>query len=147
MYIDEFSKFEPGTTVRLDTNISENVVDLRSVGGNVDKVLNVIGKVVEAFNTLTSMQIDVVTADNAALTTNPVVVGSSGAILLANLALGKTFSIAVAPQNLKRYLGLKYTRVGTANTTGKVEAYAAVDVRINGMVSNASGEGLKTFTQ
>lgn len=72
----------------------------------------------------TSTQFEVIIADDAALTSNVTVVGSSGAIATANLTLGKNIAVRINPlvgSLGKRYMGARYTVVGT-NSAGKVTA-------------------------
>lgn len=134
MYLDKGNEFEPGTTLRTNGLISENVVDGVAPGIIEDAV--VAGKVVEAFNNATSVECQVVTADNAALSTNPVVLGSTGTITLASglWALGKQFFIRLKRVKTKRYTGLKWVIVGTAPTTGKVQAQLSPEMRLDGEV-------------
>lgn len=79
-------------------------------------------RIPEAFNNLTSLQIDFVGADNAALTTNAVVLATK-TILLAALTVNSlhAFGSLAAGAN-KRYFGVKFTVSGTAPTLGKVIA-------------------------
>lgn len=85
-------------------------------------------QVTQDFATLTSLTIDVVTADNAALTTNPVVLATTGAIPVATLKAGYKPNPRIFPDGtVKEYLGLKYTVTGTTATTGKVTAALATE--------------------
>jgi hypothetical protein len=69
-----------------------------------------------------TLKAELVMADNAALTTNLVVLQDSGAIAVASLTAGYQFRLGITVGVSKRYLGLRYT-VGTANmTAGKVTA-------------------------
>jgi hypothetical protein len=85
-------------------------------------------QVTEAFNTLTSLEVQVVTADNAALSSNPVVLGTSGPVALALLQPGYKFNPRIFPDGVvKEYLGLIYVRVGSNATTGKITAAVATE--------------------
>ncbi len=121
------------------TVVSTNTIDL-STGGTPTGQLRDIGEgndlskaravVTVAFNNLTSLQIDIVQADDAALTVNVTSIGSSGPILLANLTAGALFEIEINARIGKlgqRYMGLRYTVVGTAPTTGSVFADFGLD--------------------
>lgn len=69
--------------------------------------------------------VDLVTADNAALTTNLVVIQSTQAIGYATLVAGYEFTIGgTIPRGLTadRYLGLRYTIAGATTTAGTVTA-------------------------
>lgn len=88
----------------------------------------------------TSTKFEVVIADDAALTTNVESVGDSGAILTADLTLGKLIAVPIRPKvgSLgRRYMGARYTVVGT-NSTGKVTADIVHDIQ-DGKKFYASG--------
>lgn len=113
------------------TAISTNVVDLGVAGtpyGGKAALHQDIGKgtkvpiliqVTEAFTNLTSLTIAIETG--AAVTLATVVISKS--ILLADLVLGYQFVINVLPNEIdERYLGCRYTVVGTAPDAGKITA-------------------------
>lgn len=80
-------------------------------------------QVTETFLTLTSLTIELVTADNAALSTNPVTLGTTGAIAVAALVAGYKFQPRILPDGvIKEYLGLVITRAGSNATAGKITA-------------------------
>lgn len=80
--------------------------------------------VVEDFATLTSLEVQIIGADNEALTTNPVVIESSGAIPVASLKAGtRQFRGKLNPSSKKQYYGFKYVVDGSNATAGKVTAY------------------------
>jgi hypothetical protein len=71
-----------------------------------------------ASNPITSMTIEIIAADNAALTTNPVVLASTS-VLAAALTANSLHRIgALKAGSPKRYLGCKFTPVGGNATTG-----------------------------
>lgn len=144
MYLDAETQLEAAGAVKLSGDISENVVDLGAPGGAYESNAFVFIKVTEAFNTCTTVQADLVTDDAAALTSAPVILASTGSIARATWAAGATFVLPirfpVTGAGMKRYVGLKWTTTGTANTTGKVKAWVATDVRMIGAVWNASGD-------
>jgi hypothetical protein len=113
------------------TAISTNVVDMGVAGTpygaaaalNADKgkgnYVPILVQVTEAFNTLTSLVITIETGSTASLGT----VLSSQTIALAGLTVGKQLAVQVLPQGAtERYLGARYTVVGTNPTLGKVTA-------------------------
>lgn len=72
----------------------------------------------------TSVEFQLVTADNVALTTNPVVILSTGAVAVASLTADKRIMAAALPKaDYKHYLGLRIVRVGTNVTAGSVTAF------------------------
>lgn len=109
------------------TAVSTNTIDLTNArdlfeGNDLVKLRSLI---TVAFNNLTSLTIDIIQADDTALSSNVTVVGSSGAIPLASLTLGKRFVVEGNPRIAstgQRYLGARYTVTGTAPTTGSVLA-------------------------
>lgn len=87
-------------------------------------------QVVQSFNTLTSLTITLETADNAALSTNAVVLATSGAIPLASLVAGFRPNFRHMPEGtVKEFLGLRFTVAGTAPTLGQITAALATEVQ------------------
>jgi hypothetical protein len=134
MYVDKKLQLESGATLRVNGSISPVILTGDDAQAHVSygaKAAVVIA-VTEAFNTMTSIQIDLVTADNAALTTNPVVLASTGAVPLSEVnAVGRELVMPL-PDNAPRIranTGLRYTVVGTPPTTGKVQANIVPDYR------------------
>lgn len=108
--------------------ISTNVLDTNpATGGNsgnqpidigAGEELDVAFAVGTAFAGLTSLECQIVTADDAAISTNVQVITSSGAIPLAQLTAGKQFSVCVdrsAPYTVRRYLAVRYVIVGAGS--------------------------------
>jgi len=113
------------------TAISTNVVDLGVAGtpyGGKAALHQDIGKgakvpiliqVTETFTNLTSLTIAIETGAAATLAT--VVISKS--VLLADLVAGYQFPVDVLPNEIdERYLGVRYTVVGTAPDAGKITA-------------------------
>jgi len=123
------------------TAVSTDTVDLsvaRDMGEGGDLYMNFA--MTEAFAGGTSTNFEVIIADNAALSSNVVVIGASGAIATADLTLGKNVAVRLNPQIAslgKRYLGARYTVSGT-NSAGKVTADIVMDVQ-DGKKFYASG--------
>lgn len=88
-------------------------------------------QVVEDFATLTSLTITLETADNAALSSNAVVLASSGALAAAVLLAGykPSFLRYMPDATMKAFLGLRYTVGGSNATTGKMTAAIATEVQ------------------
>ena len=107
------------------TAVSTDTIDLsqaRDMGEGGEITMNFA--MTEAFAGGTSTKFEVIIADNAALTSNVQVVGSSDAVTTANLTLGTNVAVRINPligSLGKRYMGARYTVVGT-NTAGKVTA-------------------------
>jgi hypothetical protein len=123
------------------TAVSTDTVDLsvaRDMGEGGDLYMNFA--MTEAFAGGTSTNFEIIIADNAALSSNVQVIGASGAIVTADLTLGKNVAVRLNPQIAllgKRYLGARYTVSGT-NTAGKVVADIVMDVQ-DGKKFYASG--------
>ena len=101
--------------------------DSKDVGraGDIPLVI----QVVESFNTLTSLTIDLQTDDSsgfgAARSLYQIVVP------LADLKLGYQTPVITLPQKTKRYLRVNYTVTGTAPTAGKITAGVVAGVQTN----------------
>ena len=114
------------------TAVSTNTIDLGSArdAGEGNDLLKLRAELTVAFNNLTSLTINAIQADDAALSTNVTVIGSSGPIPLASLTLGKRLEIelnARIGQVGQRYLGAQYVVTGTAPTTGSIVADFGAD--------------------
>lgn len=122
------------TVTGTDTSVlSTNTVDLgvaRDLGEGIDMpVLRT--QVMTSFAGATSVEIQAIVADNAALSTNVTVIGSSGAIPLASLTAGARFVIDLNPRigsKGKQYLGARYVIVG-AGTAGAVFSDFGLEVQ------------------
>ena len=107
------------------TAVSSDTIDLsvaRDIGEGHDLYMNFA--MTEAFAGGTSTTFEVIIADNAALSSNVTVVGSSNAVATASLTLGANVAVRINPligSLGKRYIGARYTVFGT-NTAGKVTA-------------------------
>lgn len=97
--------------------LSTNTIDLlqnRDIGEGEGIYMR--SQVLTAVAGATSIAIEVVVADDAALSTNLTVVDSTGAIPLASLTAGSRFGLRMNPRLAslgRRYLGARYTIVGT----------------------------------
>lgn len=112
--------------------LSTNTVDLgvaRDLGEGKDLYARV--QVVTAFTGLTALTVDVIAADDAGLTSNVAVIGSTGSIPVASLTAGARFAAEVNPRLAskgQRYVGLRYTPTGTG-TAGAVTGDIGVEVQ------------------
>jgi hypothetical protein len=104
--------------------LSTNTVDLTKArdlfeGNDLIKLRALI---TVAFTGLTALTVEIIQADDAALSSNVTVVGSSGAIPVANLGAGKRIEVegnSRIGSTGQRYLGVRYTPTGTG-TAGAI---------------------------
>ena len=113
-----------------DTELSTYSIDL-SASKNLSKGKQLYFVVlIETAFTVATVNFQVVTADNAALTSNLVVQMETGAIAYASLTEDRVpivIPIGSAIDTEDQYLGLRYTLVGGGAETGKVIAFLAFD--------------------
>ena len=139
--IDAFNVFSGGfsaagaTTYQTVTGasavVSANSFDTTGAsptGQNIDlgkgEEMDIVAQVGTAFAGLTALEVQFISADDAALTTNVTVLGSTGAVPVANLGAGQQVVLATPvadPRTVRRYDGLRYVPTGTG-TAGTVFA-------------------------
>lgn len=123
------------------TAVSTDTIDLslnRDIGEGENLFMNFA--VTTALAGGTSVKFEVIQADNAALSSNVQVIGSSDAVLTAALVAGYNTAVRINPQigsTGKRYLGARYTIVGTY-TSGAVTADVVMNIQ-DGKKFYASG--------
>ena len=123
------------------TAVSTDTIDLnvaRDMGEGGDLYMNFA--VTTALTGGTSVKFEVIGATNAALSSGVVVLGSSDAVVTADLVAGKNVAVRINPQIAstgQRYLGARYTIVGTF-TAGNVLADVVMDIQ-DGKKFYASG--------
>lgn len=111
--------------------VSTDVIDLgtaRDIGEGRD--LFMVFTVVQAFNNLTSLAMQVVTDDNSGIS-SPTVIGST-TVALAGLTAGAQFVVPIPPQVAslgERYLAAYYDVTGTAPSTGSILAQIVMDIQ------------------
>lgn len=121
MYADAFLSLSSAQTVTgtgtsvLSTNTIDQLVATDLGEGN-----DMLGRfqVGTAFAGLTSLEMQIITTDDAALTTNLTVIGTTGAIPLASLVAGARFACDINPRigsKGQRYVGARYVIVGTGS--------------------------------
>jgi hypothetical protein len=97
--------------------LSTNTIDLlqaRDIGEGADTFGRF--EVTTAFTGLTALEMQVVIADDAALSTNLTVIGTTGAIPVASLTAGARFACDINPRIAskgQRYMGCRYVPTGT----------------------------------
>lgn len=121
------------------TAISTNVIDTGAPGTPYDAVrpLNhdtgdgtevpLLVQVTEDFNNLTSLTVAVETGTAETLGT----VVTQQTFTLAELQAGARLNVRTLPDGIQRYLGCRYTVVGTAPTTGRITSAIVAGVQTN----------------
>lgn len=123
------------------TAVSTDKIDLslaRDIGEGDDLYMNFAVPVALAGGT--SVTFEVVVADDAAISTNVTVVGSSPAVVTASLVAGYNTAVRINPiigSLGRRYMAARYTIVGTY-TSGSVIADVVADIQ-DGKKFYASG--------
>lgn len=123
------------------TVTSTNVIDLAGVGtGNTardlgkGRDLEIAIEVVQAFAGGTSLQVQLVCADDAAISTNVTVVVLTPAIATASLTAGTQIPLhwdRVEPFTSRRYMALQYIILGTM-TAGSVNSFVVTSLQDKG---------------
>ena len=114
------------------TAVSTNTIDLlqaHDVGEGEEMFMTFV--LPAAMTGGTSCVFEAISTSDAALTTNIVSLGSTGAILTAALLINSMFIIKINPvfgSLVQRYLGARYTIVGTY-TAGSVTTDVCVDAQ------------------
>jgi hypothetical protein len=132
MIFDRTLQFSNAQAIIADA-ASTNVIDLRALGRvyghaadlkrdlGIGNKIPLLVQVVEAFNTLTSLEIQVQVSVDEAFT-SPIVVHSQ-TLLLAALTVGAQMNVDFLPRGTnQRYLRLYYNVTGTDPTLGKITA-------------------------
>lgn len=123
--------------------VSTNTIDLgvaRDMGEGRD--LYMVFTVTTTFATLTSLTFQIVTDDNASLS-SPKVIAATGAVTLSGggLAAGSQHVLRIPPEIAgkgEQYLGAQYTVGGSNATAGKVTTDIVLDIQ-DGRKAYASG--------
>ena len=116
MILDEQALFSNNQAVTADA-ASTNIIKLGTGEFASGTPIPIFIQVSEAFNNLTSIDVKVQTATDAAFTT-PVTLATQ-TMLLANLTKGAESSINFLPKGNLGYIRLYYDITGTTPTTGK----------------------------
>lgn len=148
MLLDKQNMFSENQDLSQDAGsyLSTNTIDRGATGSTAfhGSPVNDIGRtrglelmcqITETFTSggAATLQVQLVSADNAALDSNLTVLSETPAYALAALTAGKQFPISFGPGITQRYLGLRYV-IGTATTTaGTVSAGFVLDRQTAGI--------------
>lgn len=133
MKIDALNEFCDNTVLIATAAVVGDVIDNRNPDGTVRQIgagtpVYVFANVQTALAGAASTNIDCVTADDAALSTNAVVLATSGTVLAAAFIPGKVLlNFALPNAGLKAYIGIRQG-AATSYTAGKIDAFIAKDV-------------------
>jgi hypothetical protein len=106
--------------------VSTNTIDLgtaRDIGEGEN--LYMVFTVIEAFNTLTSLDLEVIISANANLSSHTVLAETNATLANSGLVAGKQYVVALPPLIASlglRYLGARYDVNGSNPTTGSILA-------------------------
>lgn len=129
----EFSDAQAVTATAISTDQTDRgaqaTLDNPAVDLGTGEDVYFVLSVGQTFTGLTSLQADFVSDTNANLTTAPVVHVSTGAIPVASLVAGYIYAVKLPAGSYKRFLGVKYTVVGTG-TAGTVDAFLTKDAQL-----------------
>ena len=118
--LGNYSLFSDEQAITADA-ASTNYVDLGTNFAGHGTPINMVIRVTEAFNNLTSLVVKVQESDSSG--SGYTDVAQTPAILLADLVAGYKFDLQWLPNVEKRYCQLYFDVTGTAPTTGKITAY------------------------
>lgn len=146
MIIDQQNLFSDAQAITASAN-STNVIDTLPGGQNTKsgigdgEDITLFAQVGTTFATLTSLNVQLVSADDSALSTNAIVHYDSGAIAVANLTTkARVVQVDVPFGKFRRYVGLKYVVTGTNASAGTMTAGLVKDLQtLNGTVDYAKG--------
>ena len=139
MIIDAFNEFSDAQAVT-STAISSNVIDLGPVDDNATRDIGTGEDIYLVVVTQTpatdsgsdaTLTVTLESAENAGLSTNPVVHFSTGALAFADFSpAGSVLACVRVPAgNYKRYLGVRYTVASGPLTAGNFDAFLTKDVQ------------------
>lgn len=98
--------------------------------------VEVLAQVTTAFANATDMYVQLVMADDAALTSNLTVLDQTATVLEADLVAGYQYKLRSLPHGItKRYLGLKYVVNGTHNAGAITGCLLCSTRQMNGTVA------------
>lgn len=126
--------------------LSTNSVDLtqnRDIGEGQDVYARFL--VGTAFAGLTALDLEVITADDAALSTNVTSLSAIKAVPVASLAAGARFAVNISPRigsKSQEFIGVRYTPAGTG-TAGTMFADFGLEIQETSAKSYPSGFSVK----
>ena len=135
MLIDTLNEYSDAQAITATAD-STNIIDHGAVNNQpVGEELYLFVKVVEAFNTLTSLTISLQSAATVALLGAAPVVAYSKNVPLPGLTLGAEVVRVRVPTGISRYSQVAYTVSGTNPTTGKLDAFLSPSVDEQGAIT------------
>lgn len=145
MITDQQNLFSDAQAITVTAN-STNVIDTLPGGQNTKagigdgQDITLFAQIGQTFAGGTSLAISLVSADDAALTTNVITHYATAAIVTASLtAKSRPVALDLPYGKYRRYVGLVYTVVGTM-TAGTITAGLVEDLQtLNGTVDYAKG--------
>lgn len=131
MILDAENQFSDAQAITADA-ISTNVIDMGvATDLRAGTHIPVLVQVVQDFNNLTSLTVELQESDVEDFSTFKVV-AMTGAVPLADLKAGKQLPISSFPRTTGRFYRLKYDVAGTNPTEGKVTAAVVAALQTKG---------------
>lgn len=124
-----FSEHQAITATAVSTNVIDMGAKTNLAGGTP---IEIHAQVTETFATLTSLTVDIEESDTENFASSKVV-GSTGAIPVAQLTVGEILPLAFLPRSSGQFYRLKYTVGGADATAGKVYAGITHGRQTNGV--------------
>ena len=139
MYTDAQTRFSNNQAITTGTQISTNALDLLSPNTNmgIGAKRQVVAQITAAFTGGTSVRAEYIQSANADLS-SPDILATGPTIAEAAALPGVKLLDIVAPNNTKRYVGVRYISVGT-HTTGTVFAGIVAETDHNPYVPANTG--------
>lgn len=111
---DRETTFSNDQAVTTGTQVSTDKYDTGNDGNNINtnRELQVLVVVTTAFAGGTNLTVNLVESASADLS-SPTVLATSGAVVEANLTVGRRLLATALPRTSKRYLGLQFVSSGT----------------------------------
>ena len=121
MFLDKENQFSSAQAITA-TAVSTNIIDLGDAKDHaVGQMLPLNVMVVANFASNTSLTVALQTDDNSGFS-SATVVSQTGAVPVATVVAGYTFTLAVPFEGLERYIRLNYTIGGSNASAGAITA-------------------------
>jgi hypothetical protein len=135
MIIDKQNQLSDRQAITATANSTDSVDMGAALDQGPGAHLVLSGVVTEAFNTLTSLTIAVQCDDNGAFSSARTL--TSITLTLAELSLGRRFSVPLPLERVERHIRATYTVTGTNPTLGRVSTWLTTADMVERLLANA----------